>query len=143
MTSACLPRHRAAAYLFLVRRMRTHLLVLAPLGFAALLTSCTSEKYRLPTTFSTLYPTLDVSGAAASQLTVGDISELKQLAKSRSDILKPLESIEVSQPGEAHITSGRAWQRSPQMETFTARKKDGRWYIVPRSVNTHGVIITS
>src|SRR6202043_1483200 len=109
--------------------MRARVLVLAAFALAALATACTPTTYNPPTKFSTRYPTLGVSGPAASQLTLDDIRELKELARSRSDILKPLDDIEVVRPDEVHISSGRPWQRSPQMETkFNARKKNGRWY---------------
>jgi hypothetical protein len=81
---------------------------------------------------------LDASGAAASELTLDDIHQLTQLAQGRSDIFKPLTKIEIQRANEAHIISGtNAWDgKPPILTTFIARKKNGRWYVVPGSVNT-------
>ena len=115
--------------------MQIRLLLLAPFALAALLMGCT---------IGTLYPRLDVSGAAASQLTLDDIRELRQLVQARPDILKPLDRIEMQRADEAHITSGsNTWDdKHPRSTSFIARKKNGRWYIVPGTVDTREVIIT-
>ena len=87
---------------------------------------------------NTRYPLLDVSGAAASELTLDDVHQLTYLAQNRSDIFKPLTKIEMQRESEAYITSGTsAWNGKPPMfTTFTARKKNARWYVVPGSVKT-------
>src|SRR5947209_21629 len=73
-----------------------------------------------------------------------DSRELRQLVQARPDILKPLDRIEMQRADEAHITSGsNTWDdKHPRSTTFTARKKNGRWYIVPGTVDTFGVVIT-
>jgi len=136
-----LPRHPAVAYLFLVRRMKPRVLTLA-LVLAAL-TCCTSGFYHVQTAIRFRYPTLDIFGAAASQMTLDDIDQLVELARARSDILKPLDQIEVQRPDEAFIKSGRPEHTGQKMTTFSARKKAGRWFIVPGSINTGEAIITS
>ena len=76
-------------------------------------------------------------------MTLDDIDQLVELARCRPDILKPLDQIEVQHPREAYIKSGRPEHTGEKMTTFSARKKDGRWFIVPGSVNTGEAIITS
>lgn len=129
------------ADLVLVRRMKPHVLALA--SVLAALTCCTSGFYHVQTTIRFRYPTLDIFGAAASQMTLDDIDQLVELARGRPDILKPLDQIEVQHPHEAYIKSGKPEHTGEKMTTFSARKKDGRWFIVPGSVNTGEAIITS
>jgi hypothetical protein len=116
-----------------------------PLGlFVAviMLAACTSGPYRVQTSIAFRYPGLDVFGAAASQMTLDDIHQLVELARARPDILKPLDQIEVQRTGEAYIKSGRPEHTGEKMTTFSARKKTGRWLIVPGSVNTGHAFIT-
>ena len=77
------------------------------------------------------YPTLD------------DINQLAELARAPPDILKPLDQIEVQRPDEAYVKTGRPEHTGEKMTTFSARKKGGRWFIVPGSINTGEAIITS
>jgi hypothetical protein len=109
----------------------------------ATLTSCTSGFYHVQSVIRFRYPTLDIFGAAASQMTLDDIHQLVELARARPDILKPLDQIEVQPSDEAYIKSGRPERTGEKMTTFSARKRGGRWFIVPRSVNTGEAIITS
>jgi hypothetical protein len=136
-----LARHPAVAYLVLVRRMRRRILALA-LALTTL-SCCTSGFYHVQTAIRFRYPTLDIVGAAASQMTLDDINQLVELAGARPDILKPLDQIEVQRPDEAFIKSGRPEKTGEKGTTFSARKKGGRWFIVPGSVNTGEAIITS
>ena len=107
------------------------------------LTSCTSGFYHVQTTIRFRYPTLDIFGAAANEMTLDDIDQLVHLARARSDILKPLDQIEVQRPDEAFVKSGNPQQTGDRGTTFSARKKDGHWFIVPGTVNTGEAIITS
>jgi hypothetical protein len=107
------------------------------------LTCCTSGFYHVQTAIRFRYPTLDIFGAAASQMTLDDIDQLVELVRGRSDILKPLDQIEVQRPDEAYMKSGGPEHTGEKMTTFSARKKAGRWFIVPGSVNTGEAIITS
>ncbi|MGC1323879.1 MAG: hypothetical protein WA849_16990 [Candidatus Udaeobacter sp.] len=109
----------------------------------AALTCCTSGFYHIQTAIRFRHPTLDIFGAASSQMTLDDIDQLVELARARPDILKPLDQIEVQRPDEAFIKSGRADHIGQKMTTFSARKKAGRWSIVPGSINTGEAIITS
>ena len=129
------------AYLFLVRRMKPRVLALA-LVLAAF-TCCTSGFYHVQTAIRFRYPTLDIFGAAASQMTLDDIDQLVELARVRADILKPLDQIEVQRSDEAYIKSGSPERTGEKMTTFSARKRGGRWFVVPGSVNTGEAIITS
>src|ERR1043166_3816890 len=97
------------------------------------LTCCTSGFYHVQTAIRFRYPTLDIFGAAAGQMTLDDVEQLVQLARARPDILKPLDQIEAQRPDEAFIKSGNPEQRSEEMTTFSARKKAGHWFIVPGS----------
>jgi len=134
-------RHPAVAYLYVVRRMKPRVLALA-LVLAAL-TCCTSGFYHVQTVIRFRYPTLDIFGAAASQMTLDDIDQLVELARDRPDILKPLDQIEVQRPNEAYIKTGRPEHTGEKGTTFFAQKKAGRWFIVPGSVHTGEAIITS
>lgn len=107
------------------------------------LTGCASGFYHVRTAIRFRYPTLDIFGAAASQMTLDDIHQLVELARARPDILKPLDQIEVQRADEAFIKSGNPQQTGDKMTTFSARKKAGRWFIVPSSINTGEAIITS
>jgi len=76
-------------------------------------------------------------------MTLDDIHQLVELARARPEILKQLDQIEVQRPDEAYVKSGRPDHTGEKMTTFSARKKGGRWFIVPGSVNTGEAIITS
>jgi hypothetical protein len=117
--------------------------VLAVALAVSALTCCTSGFYHFQTAIRFRYPTLDIFGAAASQMTLNDIDQLVELARAHSDILKPLDQIEDQRPDEAFVKSGRPEQTGDKMTTFSARKKGGHWFIVPSSVNTGDAIITS
>lgn len=131
---------RGVADLVLVGRMKLRVLALA--SVLAGLTCCTSGFYHVQTAIRFRYPTLDIFGGAASQMTLDDIDQLVELARGRPDILKPLDQIEVQRPDEAYIKSGRPEHTGEKMTTFSARKKEQDWLIVPGSVNTGEAIIT-
>jgi Tfp pilus assembly protein PilP len=111
---------------------------------AMMLAACTSGFYHVQTAITFRYPTLQITGAGASSLTLDDVNQWTALARARSDILKPLFQVEVPRPDEASVKSGRPLDDPKQrMTVFDLRKKDGRWFIVPSSVRTVESIITS
>jgi hypothetical protein len=121
--------------------MKSRVLALAVV--LSTLTCCTSGFYHVQTAVRFRYPSLDIFGAAASQMTLDDVYQLVELARARPDILKPLDQIEVQRPDEAFIKSGNPEHTGDKGTTFSARKKAGRWFIVPDSINTGEAIITS
>jgi Tfp pilus assembly protein PilP len=126
--------------LLLVRRVKTCGLLIA----AIMLTGCTSGFYHVQTAITFRYPTLDITGAGASSITLDDVNQWTESARARSDILKPVFQVEVMRPDEAFVKSGRPLDDPNQrMTVFDLRKKDGRCFIVPSSVRTVRGIITS
>ena len=85
------------------------------------------------------FPGIDVEGG----LTVDDVRQIRELARSRSDIRKPITDIKVTSPGFAEITAGKAEKSFDKVTVFKVRKENGRWKIVPGSVYDTEVVITS
>jgi hypothetical protein len=110
----------------------------------SLFSSCvaTNTYSDTPTAIRFAYPSLYLDGTYAKQLTVDDVRQIVALARSRSDILKPVDHIEVKHPDEAEVDGGSS-RTGHLMTRFKVRKGNGRWIIIKGSVQTSEVIITS
>jgi len=109
------------------------------LGTLALV-SCASQE--LQTTF--LFPRADVTGKYASQWTIADLREVRDLVRKYPEIRKPLDHVEAYAPDKAHVQSGSPWLDPNRVNTdFEVRKVNGHWVILKGSINTGHVIITS
>ena len=117
------------AELFLVRRMRAHTAALMMFA-AATLTSCTS------------YVSPEISGPYAARLTREDIQQIAALPFSRSGIHRGVHGIYANKPNEVGVQSAQPQWPRDTIVSFRARKKDGRWVIVPGSVETMQMIPT-
>jgi len=109
----------------------------------SLISGCASNTYSdVPTALRFAYPSLYVDGSYAKQLTVDDVRQIVALARSRPDILKPVDHIVVNQLDAAEVDSGSS-RTGRVMTWFKVRKENGRWIIIKGSVETSEVIITS
>ena len=95
-----------------------------------------------PTAIRFAYPSIYLDGTYAKQLTVDDVRQIVALARSRSDILKPVDHIVINHPDEAEVDGGSS-RTGHLMTRFKVRKENGRWLIIKGSVETNEVIITS
>jgi hypothetical protein len=107
-----------------------------------LLAGCESSPYAVSNAIRFAYPSLGFAGAYTRQLTVDDVRQIVELARSNRTIIKPVQQIIVNKPGEAEVSSG-PWETGKLGTTFEVRKESGRWIIVPGSINTGESIITS
>ena len=96
----------------------------------AILTSCTS------------FAAPDVSGPYAARLTREDIQQIAALPFAGSGIHRGVHSIYAKKPDEVGVQSGQPQWPKDTIVSFTARKKDGRWIIVPDSIETIRLIPT-
>ena len=95
-----------------------------------------------PSAIRFAYPSVYLDGTYAKQLTVDDVRQIVALARSRSDILKPIDHIVANHPNEADVDSGSS-RTGHVMTRFKVRRENGRWMIIKGSIETGQVIITS
>lgn len=96
----------------------------------AILASCTS------------FAAPEVSGPYAARLTREDIQQITALAFTGSGIHRGVHSIYANKPDEVGVQSAQPQWPRDTIVSFTARKNDGRWVIVPGSVETMQMIPT-
>jgi hypothetical protein len=108
-----------------------------PLIVALALSSCLS-----PTDRSSFFaPWPQQSGSY--QLPKEDVWQIVNLASKRKDILRPIEQIVVRSPNEVQVTGGSPRENGDPMTFFIARKTEGRWKIVEKSIYTGPCMVTS
>ncbi|MEY2488277.1 MAG: hypothetical protein QOC70_219 [Verrucomicrobiota bacterium] len=119
--------------------MKSH--IVAALAFCCIVmfTGCLSSRIAASLTFQ--WP--QVVGPYSASITRDDIHQIVDLAVSRSDIKKPVDQIDTERPDEAYVKGGNPQNTGDQMTSFDVRKKNGRWKIIEKSVNTGPAIITS
>ena len=106
--------------------------------------SCSeSQPYAAQTAVRFAFPSLGVTGSCASRLTVDDVRQIRELARNRPDIKKPVDQIDIDHPDQARVSSGNAQNPGDVMTTFEVRKKNGRWIIIKGSAGTGEAVITS
>jgi len=88
------------------------------------------------------YPTMGFTGSYAKQLTLDDVRQIVSLARNNPKIVKPVQRIVIDRPDEAEVNSGPE-ENFALGTTFKVRKKNGRWMIIEKSINTGETIITS
>jgi hypothetical protein len=110
----------------------------------ATLVGCQSSPYPVSNATRFAFPSIAFHGKHAPQLTVDDVRQIVAIAKSRSDILKPIDVIEVGQPNEAEVESGNPQKSGDPLSNFKVRKENGHWKLIEKSVDTtNRTIITS
>ena len=114
-------------------------LALASASVAVTLGSCLSFE----TEAKLRFPYVDLAGVYPNTLSMDDIRDIIALAGSRPDIKQPVDQITSDRPGEARVSSGKARDNGDINTTFDARKEDGRWKIIEKSINTGPVRFTS
>jgi hypothetical protein len=108
------------------------------------LSSCVEPRpYESQTSIRFAFPTLAIDGAYASRLTLAEIRQIRELVRNRADLKKPVDHITIDRPDEAHVTSGAARENGELSSSFDIRKKNGRWFIVEKSIQTSPSIFTS
>src|SRR5437660_504531 len=109
--------------------MSTHVTILMMFA-TAILISCTS------------FAAPEVSGPYAARLTREDIQQIAALPFTGSGIHRGVHSIYANKPDEVGAQSAQPQWPRDTIVSFTARKKDGHWVIVPSSVETMQLIPT-
>ena|SRR5205807_6659332 len=84
----------------------------------------------------------DVSGPYAARLTREDIQQIAALPFTGSGLHRGVHSIYANKPDEVGAQSAQPQWPRDTIVSFTARKKDGHWVIVPGSVETMQLIPT-
>ena len=110
---------------------------LTGLFVAAAFVGCASPWYPVSQEIRWAYPSMGFAGSYCKQLTVDDVRQIVRLARNRADILKPVDQIVMEKRSdEAEINSGNPGA------SFKVRKRNGRWMIIERSIDTGPGIIT-
>jgi hypothetical protein len=109
--------------------MSAHVMILMMFATATF-TSCTS------------FAAPEVSGPYAARLTREDIQQIAALPFTGSDIRRGVHSIYANKPNEVGVQSAQPQWPRDTIVSFTARKNDGRWVIVPGSVENMQMIPT-
>jgi hypothetical protein len=82
------------------------------------------------------YPRVQLCGRYRNQLEVEDVRQILELAQQRPEILKPINQIDVDQPGAAHVVGGTGEKSGDMLTWFDVQKRNGRWLIRQGSVHT-------
>jgi len=116
---------------------------LTGLFVAAAFVGCASPWYPVSQEIRWAYPSMGFAGSYCKQLTVDDVRQIVRLARNRADILKPVDQIVMEKrPDEAEINSGNPRESGDPGTSFKVRKRNGRWMIIERSIDTGPGIIT-
>jgi hypothetical protein len=84
----------------------------------------------------------EVSGPYAARLSEKDIQQIAALPFSGNGINRGVHSIYANKPNEVGVQSAQPQWPRDTIVSFTARKNDGRWIIVPASIETMQMIPT-
>jgi hypothetical protein len=122
--------------------MKSLMVLIACLCAPWFLTSCSVPRYQAQTSVRFAFPSVDVAGACASQMSVDDVRQIRNLAHSRPDILKPIDQIVTDRPDEAEVKTGNPEKSGDPMTTFEVRKKKGQWIIIGKPYTSSETIIT-
>ena len=66
-------------------------------------------------------------------LSAADIRQIQDLPVG-AGINKPIRSIQARSATEVWVSCGQPWLRDAEMTSFTAQRKNGRWFIVKASL---------
>jgi hypothetical protein len=102
-----------------------HASIIAVAAVASILISCRSPQMAA----RTRYPQLEVTGAAAKQLSKQDVFEIVDVVSQRPKMNKPIHRIDADTPDHAEVSGGGA--HSDTETVLRVRKQNGRWIIVP------------
>jgi hypothetical protein len=88
------------------------------------------------------YAAPEVSGPYGARLTREDIQQIAALPFAGSGINRGVHSIYANKPDEVGVQSAQPQWPRDTIVSFTARKKDHHWVIVPGSIETMQMIPT-
>jgi hypothetical protein len=88
------------------------------------------------------YAAPGVSGPYGARLTREDIQQIAALPFTGSGINRGVHTIYANKPDEVGVQSGPPQWPKDTIVSFIARKKDGRWVILPGSIETMQLIPT-
>ena len=88
------------------------------------------------------YAAPEVSGPYAARLTQKDIQQIAALPFTGSGIQRGVHSIYANKPDEVGVQSAQPQWPRDTIVSFTARKDNGQWIIVPGSVENMQMIPT-
>jgi hypothetical protein len=91
------------------------------------------------TSFEVLPAEIDVA-PAKYPLSPSDIRALQRLPLAVG-ITKPVRHIQARGADKVDVTCGEPWLRGAQMISFTARRKNGHWFVDKSSINKFEPII--
>ena len=101
--------------------MKRASIILAAAVTSILISSCQSPKMAA----RVRYPQLQVTGAAASELSKQDIFEIVDLASHHPKMRKPIHRIDADTPDHAEVSGGGTLSDSETV--LRVRKENGRW----------------
>jgi hypothetical protein len=110
--------------------------------YATVLQGCANTTTSSERAMRMHYPTIDFLGADADKLTIEDVRQIRELARSRADIQKPITLIYTAGPDRAEVQSGgqpRA-HMSYFYTSFYVHRRGGSWIIEPGSIQKKPVI---
>jgi hypothetical protein len=133
------PLSAAVAQLGLVRPMNLRALLLCVVAFSG----CQSEPYPVSNAIRFAFPNIAFHGAYASQLTVDDVGQIVALSRGRADIRPGVDMIEADSPDEATVHSGHPDKTGDLATDFKVRKRNGRWFLLEKTISTGQTVITA
>jgi hypothetical protein len=104
---------------------------------------CPSEPYPVSNGIRFAFPNMPFHGRYASQLTVDDVRQILALSQSRSDIRRGIDMIEADSPDEVIVHTGNAQKTGDLVTEFKARKRNGRWILLEKTISTGETFITA
>ena len=104
---------------------------------------CQSEPYPVSNAIRFAFPNMAFHGRYAPQLTVDDVRQIAALSRSRSDIRQGVDIIEADSPDEVTVHTGHAEKTGDLATEFKARKRNGRWILLEKTISTGETVITA
>ena len=118
------------------------LIALVCAGFLVMACQSTSPNPGVSNAIRFAYPSMGFRGSYCRELTVDDVRQIVNLARSRADIRKPVDEIVADRPNEVEVETGSPGSPIGLQSKFKAQKKNGWWMIIEGSIHTNRVIIT-
>lgn len=123
-------RFTPSLILFSLGLMRTGFIArLVGIALALGLSSCTTS----------LVTTADLYFTGRYRLGASDLHELERAALA-AGVTKPIRGIHADSPDRVQVECGMPWLREKKMILFSARRRNGHWFIDKASIKTHDII---
>ena len=129
----------SVAQLFLVRPMKLSVLLVS----AVAVVGCQSEPYPVSNAIRFAFPNMAFHGPYAARLTVDDVRQIVALSRSRPDIRQGVDMIEADSTDEVTVHTGYAEKTGNIVTEFKARKRNGRWILLEKTISTGATVITA